>query len=217
MRGKLIRCGILAALFLGVTSVRGQDFEVGPMFGERIGGSFNLEQEAVPNFQANLADSFSWGLAGGVRFDDDGCIDCSNVQFRWLRQNTHLGLSQNLLMPSTTSSFRPNVTLDYFLGDLTHEFPLEESQAIRPLLTLTLGAMNMSAPASSATRFVFGIGTGVKVFPNPRWGFRLEVEYLAVVLQSPQRLVCGSSSCIVVLNGGITNQFQISIGPAFRF
>ena len=75
----------------------------------------------------------------------------------------------------------------------------------------------MSAPASSATRFAFGIGTGVKVFPAKHWGFRLSVEYLPIVMHAElQRLVC-IGGCVVVLNGGVMNQFVLSFGPGFRF
>jgi hypothetical protein len=77
--------------------------------------------------------------------------------------------------------------------------------------------VRMGAPASSATRFVFGLGAGIKVFPSPRWGFRIDVQYLPIVLHAElQTLVC-TTGCIVALNGGITNQFLVSIGPVFRF
>jgi hypothetical protein len=66
-------------------------------------------------------------------------------------------------------------------------------------------------------RFAFGIGTGVKIFPKPRWGIRIEVEYLPTVMHGElERLVC-TGGCVVVLNGGVMNQIQLSIGPAFRF
>jgi hypothetical protein len=75
----------------------------------------------------------------------------------------------------------------------------------------------MSTPAESSTRFEFGIGGGVKVFPRPRWGIRLQVEYLPIVMHAEvQRVVC-AGGCIVMLNGGVMNQFVANIGPIFRF
>jgi len=76
----------------------------------------------------------------------------------------------------------------------------------------------ISAPESSATRFVFGFATGLKVFPKPHWGFRLQIEYLPIVMEANlQRLVCINGGCIVALNGSVLNQLQLSAGPAFRF
>jgi hypothetical protein len=64
---------------------------------------------------------------------------------------------------------------------------------------------------------VFGVGTGVKIFPARTWKFRLGVEYMPIVMHTElQKLVC-ISGCIVVLNGGIMNQFQVTFGPSFRF
>jgi hypothetical protein len=75
----------------------------------------------------------------------------------------------------------------------------------------------MSTPASSATRFAFGLGTGFKVFPKPHWGFRFQVEYLPIVMHAEAQSVVCFSGCVVALSGGLMNQFQVSFGPAFRF
>jgi hypothetical protein len=110
------------------------------------------------------------------------------------------------------------VTLDHFLVDFTHEWEISEGGHIKPFLTATLGAARMGAPASSGLRFAFGFASGVKVFPKPHWGFRLQAEYLPMVMHAElQRFVCTSAGCSVALNGGIMNQFQISAGPIFRF
>jgi hypothetical protein len=136
-----------------------------------------------------------------------------------MRQNTHLTVNQDPLVatPYTSASFRPSITLDHFLGDFTREFDIRDAPGIQPYITGSLGAALISAPASSATRFVFGVGTGLKIFPTRTWGFRLGVEYLPIVMHTElQKLVC-VGGCIVVLNGGIMNQFQVTFGPAFRF
>jgi hypothetical protein len=45
----------------------------------------------------------------------------------------------------------------------------------------------------------------------------VEEEYLPIVMHTEvQTLVC-AGGCVVILNGGVMNQFQLSIGPAFRF
>src|SRR5258706_1542040 len=206
LRKQFGNCRMWVFLSVSVLAARGQNFEISPLVGGRFGGSFKLEQPGRPNFQANVADSVTYGISGVYRFASEDCDDCSVVAFRWMRQDTHLEIP----------GLRPSVTLNHFLGDFTHEWPLEEARAVRPFITGTLGAARMSAPAGSATRFVFGLGTGVKVFPRPRWGIQFHAEWLPIALHSEQTIVC-SGGCIVALNGGITNQFAISVGPVFRF
>ena len=214
-------CRVLVILLVSLATAQGQRYDITPLFGGMFGGTWDLEQQGVPNFDAHKADSFSFGVAGGFRFDDslDDCRACNLIEFRWLRQNTHLELKQNPLLPTpvTSAAFHPAMTLNYFLSDFTHEWAVEENKMIKPFLTASLGATIASTPASSATRFVFGIGTGVKIFPKRHWGIRLQVEYLPIVMHAElQRVVC-TAGCVVVLNGGVMNQFQFSAGPAFRF
>lgn len=217
---------LLLTLIVSVISAHGQRYEITPLIGGIYGGTVKLEEEGVsPNVEAHVQDSFSFGVAGGIRFDGDDfegdyCEGCNLIEFRWLRQDTNLGLKQNPLLfptPVTTSAFHPDVVLDRFLGDFTHEWTVPEAKVIHPFLSVSLGAVRMSTPEASATRFLFGIGTGLKVFPKRRWGIRFQVEYLPIVMHAElERVVC-SVGCIVMLNGGVMNQFDVSIGPAFRF
>jgi hypothetical protein len=213
-------CRIFVALLITVLSAHGQRFEITPLVGGMFGGTVKLEEEGVHNFEAHLQDRFSFGIAGGVHYNADDCDGCNLIEFRWMRQNTHLTLAQDPLVvtpAAAVSSFRPSVTLDHFLGDFTREWTLEDAAMLRPFLTITLGAARMATPAASATRFVFGIGTGLKVFLKRRWGIRFQVEYLPIVMHADlERVVC-AGGCIVALSGGVMNQFQVSVGPAFRF
>jgi hypothetical protein len=217
---KAVRRGYLfIPLFVSLASAYGQRYEITPLIGGAFGGTIKLEQALTPNVEAHVADSFSFGVAGGIRYEGDDGEGYNAIEFRWMRQDTHLFFKQDPLVPtpSVAASFRPGITLDHFLGDFTHEWNLQDAKMIHPFLTLSAGAARMSAPASSATRFAFGIGTGVKVLPARHWGFLLKVEYLPIVIQGElQRLVC-AGGCVVVLNGGIMNQFVLSFGPDFRF
>lgn len=212
------RSYLFTALFMSL-SAYGQKYEITPLIGGAFGGTMKLEQASTPNVEAHVADSFTFGVAGGIRYDGDENEGYNAIEFRWMRQATHLFFKQDPLVstPLNSPPFRPGITLDHFLGDFTHEWKLQDAKMIYPYLTLSAGAARMSAPASSATRFAFGIGTGVKVFPTKHWGFRLYVEYLPIVMHAElQRLVC-VGGCIVVLNGGVMNQFVFSLGPGFRF
>lgn len=212
-------CLPFAFLLVSLVPAQGQNYEVTPLVGATVGGTLHLEQTGTPNFYAHIADSFSFGVAGGYRLDaDDGGHDM--VEFRWYREDSHLFLKQNPLLvatPYTAPYFRPAVTVDRFLADFSHEFPVQEAPSIEPFVTGSVGAALMSVPASSATRFAFGVGAGVKIFPALHWGFRVEAEYQPIVMHAELQRVACTATCIVILNGGVMNQFQLSIGPAFRF
>jgi hypothetical protein len=213
------RSYLFIVLLASPVSAYGQKYEITPLIGGAFGGTMKLEQALTPNVEAHVADSFTFGVAGGIRYEDDEGEGYNAIEFRWMEQNTHLFFKQDPLVPTPSigASFRPGITLDHFLGDFTHEWNLQDAKMIHPYLTVSAGAARMSAPASSATRFAFGFGTGVNVFPSRHWGFRLNVEYLPIVMHAEiQRLVC-AGGCIVVLNGGVMNQFVFSLGPGFRF
>jgi len=211
---------LFAALLVTLASAYGQNYDITPLFGGMFGGTVKLEQQGAPNIHANLQDSFTFGVAGGIRIDAEDCEKCALIEFRWMRQDTHLGVAQDPLVVTpygAGATFRPSVTLDRYLGDFTYEFNQEDAPLIKPYIIASLGAVHISAPASGATRFVFGLGTGIKIFPKPHWGFRLQVEYLPIVMQgAAQRIVC-TTGCIVSLSGGLANQFEATFGPVFRF
>ncbi len=215
----------LAVVLAGVLPARGQSFDASAFIGGRFGGVFNIEETGVPNFRANLGDSLTFGAGGGFRFDQEDCVGCGLIEFRWMRQDTHLTVKQDPLAPpmvnplgATATAFRAPVTLDHFLGDFTREWPMEGAKSVRPFLTGTLGAVHISAPAAGATRFVFGLGGGFKVFPTHHWGLKFQAEYLPIVLHGAlEPIVCTAGTCAVALTGGIANQFTVSLGPVFRF
>jgi hypothetical protein len=210
--------GIALATYL--LPLQAQRFDITPLFGARGSGSIKLQQEGEPvRAVANLADSVTFGLAAGIRFDEDECDRCAVIEFRWMRQNTKLGFKETEPVPTPLAAAFPRtaVTLDHYLADFTHEWVLEEAPAFRPYIIGTLGAARLSSPIRSKTRFTFGLGAGLKVFPKPHWGFRFQVEYLPMVMHADiQRIAC-IAGCVVALSGGLMNQFEVNVGPVFRF
>jgi hypothetical protein len=213
--------GMLIAGLAFVAAAHGQHFDITPLVGLRTGGSMDVQQEGQsPQARARLSDSVTFGVAGGIRFySEDGCEDCSVVEFRWMRQNTNLGIKETTPVPTplTTAFGRTAVTLDHYLGDFTYEWNLEDTKVVRPFVLGSLGAARLSTPVSGSTRFAFGLSAGVKIFPQRHWGVRLQVEYLPMLMHSEvQRVVC-SASCVVALGGGLLNQFEFTLGPVFRY
>jgi hypothetical protein len=212
---------MLTVVLAYVVPARGQHFDITPLIGLRTGGSIDVQLEGQsPQARARLSDSAAFGVAGGIRFySEDGCEDCAVVEFRWMRQNTNLGFKETTPVPAPLAAAfgRTAVTLDHYLGDFTYEWNLDEAKPVRPFVMGSLGAARLSTPVTGSTRFSFGLGAGVKIFPQRHWGIRLQVEYLPMLMHSDvQRVVC-AGGCVVALGGGLMNQFEFNVGPVFRF
>jgi hypothetical protein len=169
------RASLLAILhsFLFGVLVCAQTFELTPMFGYHFGGSFQAQGEGqTGEMEASLGDAPSYGFAAGVRFDE-----LSLIEFRWTRARKELtveGLSDR------GDAILEKVTVQQFHGDFTREFVLEERHWLRPFLTGSVGAAYLAGRSKSFTRFSFGLGTGLKLFPHSRFGVRLQAQWLPV-------------------------------------
>lgn len=222
MNGLRMLCILFIGFVVSLTCLVAADephYEITPLVGTTFGGTMHLEQAGTENFYGHVADSVSFGVAGGYRFEGEEANDHDVIEFRWRRQDSHMYVNQDPLVvtPYSSGSFRPSISMDHFLGDFTHEFTIPEARSFQPFVSGSVGAALLSGPASSAVRLAFGIGTGVKIFPSAHYGFRIKVEYLPLVMHTElQKLVC-VGGCVVVLNGGVMNQFEVSLGPAFRF
>ncbi len=103
--------------------------DITPLIGLKTGGgSIDLEEQGQPGrATARLSDGLTFGVAAGYRFfDEEGCDDCSVVEFRWMRQNTNLAFKDTAGLPTplAVTFGRTAVTLDHYLFDLTHEWNL---------------------------------------------------------------------------------------------
>jgi hypothetical protein len=186
-------------------------FDLTPLLGYRSNISFSAQPgiEGVAP-QVVLETSPSYGFAFGVRLDEEDV-----VEFRWARQDSHVHVEGAAVVPATQ-----HATLNQFHGDFTHEYILEEwHQRIRAFVMASVGGTHISGNAltSSFTRFSFGIGAGVKIFPSRHVGFRLQGEWLPVwVAPQVNAFICGAG-CVVHLGGTISSQGEVSVGPVFRF
>jgi len=198
-----------------------QSFEVTPFIGLRFGGTFDIQtepsvnplSEPVPQTQAVLKDASSYGVSAGVRFDD-----FSLVEFRWTRSVSELrfGAPFQPLGPSLG-----DVTLNQFHADFTREWPIPEVKGLRSFLTGSLGVTHLGAADDGFTRFSFGLGAGLKQFLGPRLAIRAEAHWLPILVEPEVgAFACGTvgaGGCFVVLNGRLTQQFELSVGPVVRF
>lgn len=203
---------LLAAVPACAENLEIQGLEVTPFIGGRFGGTFDVRPESGTETRASLDDSVSFGVSGGVRFDD-----YSLIEFRWTRAQSPLQLSSGAVVNPLATTL-PDVTLDQFHGDFTREFPLDEVNALRPFVMASVGATHLGAEGSGFTRFSFGLGTGLKVSVNSKLGIRVEARWLPIWVQPEvSGFACGFGGCIAVLSGRLTQQFEVTAGPVFRF
>jgi hypothetical protein len=219
------RCGIwlrahtmVLSLILGSSSLWSQQqtqpkllrFDLTPIVGYRTSTSFTTKPgiEGV-SARVVLDASPSYGAAFGVRLDEDNLIE-----FRWARENTHSHVEGAVVVPSNG-----HVKLDQFHGDFTHEYTLEEwCPWIRPFVMASVGATHFSDAASNSfTRFSFGIGGGVKFFPTRHLGFKLQAQWLPILVEPEVvSFVCGTGCAFRLQSQGIS-QGEFAMGPVFRF
>jgi hypothetical protein len=199
---------ILHSFLFGVP-LCAQTFELSPVVGYHFGGSFQAQGEGqTEEIEATLGDAPSYGFAAGIRFEE-----LSLIEFRWTRARKQLTIEE---LPGTALE---KVTVNQFHGDFTREFILEERQWLRAFLTGTVGATHLAGRNRSFTRFAFGLGTGLKLFANSRFGVRLQAQWLPVwVTPEVKGFACSlPGSCLVILSGQLSHQCEISVAPIFRF
>ena len=211
----------LSALALGILfttapavaqSLELQGLEVTPFIGGRFGGTFDVQPAGFAETRASLKDSVSYGVGAGVRFDD-----FSLIEFRWTRASSALRLDTGVAI-NPLAAPTVDVTLNQFHGDFTREFPLDEVHALRPFLMASVGATHLGSASNGFTRFSFGIGTGLKVSVTPKLGIRVEARWLPIWVQPEvSTFACGFGGCVAVLSGRLTQQFEVTAGPVFRF
>jgi hypothetical protein len=184
-------------------------FDVSPIVGYRTILSFPTgvhAQEPSPHLVLDARPSY--GMAVGVRLNEEDLIE-----FRWARQNTRVRLEDG--SPSSSNK----VVLDQFHGDFTHEYILDEwPHWVRPFVMGSIGATRIADTTNVGfTRFSFGLGTGVKVFPTRHLGFRVQGQWLPIVVNPEVRsFICGGG-CLVHLSGTLVSQGEVAVGPVFRF
>ena len=189
-----------------------QSFEVTPFVGLRFGGTFEIQTQQPSQTQATLKDASSYGVSAGVRFDD-----FSLVEFRWTRSVSGLRFDPPFQLVGESLG---DVTLNQFHADFTREFVIPEVKGLRSFVMGSVGATHIAAANDGFTRFSFGFGAGLKQFLGSRFAIRGEVSWLPIwVDPEVGAWACGTAAggCIVVLNGRLTQQFELSVGPVVRF
>jgi hypothetical protein len=81
----------------------------------------------------------------------------------------------------------------------------------------SVGASHVSGNTNlSFTRFSFGLGGGIRFYPSRHLGFKIQAEWLSVLLDPNVAFICGGG-CIVHVGGTLSPQGEFFVGPILRF
>jgi len=155
-----------------------------------------------------LDPSPSYGVSFGARINE---LDL--IEMRWTRMNTTMRLERNF-----QTAFQQNVIVDQYHGDFTHEYIVENwPLQVRPYIMASIGATHVSGSVTrNFTRFSFGIGGGFKVMVNRNVGFRIQGEWLPIVIDPEVAVACGAG-CVLRIRTQAASQGEFAVGPLFRF
>jgi hypothetical protein len=184
-------------------------FDFTPFIGYRTSVSFPVEPHVSGTNPRVVVDaSPSYGASFGVRLQEDGL-----VEIRWARQDSYVHSQDVGLTPP-----RRRVILDQFHGDFSREYIVDEWRRwARPFVLLSVGATHISGSTeSNFTRFSFGIGGGVRFYPSRHVGFKIQAEWLPVLVDPQVAFICGAG-CIVHAGGSLSSQGEVFVGPILRF
>jgi len=184
-------------------------FDFTPFVGYRSSVTFPIEPHVQGTNPGVAVDaSASYGAALGWRIHEDDV-----VEVRWARQDSHAHSNDpNVTLP------RQHVTLDQFHGDFSHEYTIEDWRPwAKPFVMLSVGATHVASSTDiNFTRFSFGIGGGMRFYASRHLGFKVQAEWLPILVDPQVAFVCGAG-CIVHVGGTLSSQGEIFVGPMVRF
>lgn len=198
---------IAVLLVLGAAPVvHAQKVEITPQFGYRFGGSMN---DYYTGQTYDFKDSESYGLTFNYTL---GLMGDTQFEFAWSRQDT----SMDVFNLGDYDEF--DLTIDQWqVGGLKQ---WHEDETIRPFVIGSLGATYFSPEASelsSATRFAFALGGGVKMLPGNHFGVRLQGKFYGTYASGGGGAICGSFGCTFGFSGNFMWQAEFSVGLILGF
>jgi hypothetical protein len=205
---KLRTTALLAVLLLIASlagaQVRNGTWEISPFFGYMWGDDFPAGSNALFANKVDVANHDVFGVSVGYNFNS-----VFELETRWARSMTHFETPNNSQVFGTNPVNLGDLTIDYIMGYSTFNFG--RSHRVVPFVTVGLGAAilnpgarlditdfpcpgtNCTNPATS-TRFTGSLGTGVKIFVDRHFGFKVDGRFYDTYLSS-------GSSCSTFGNG----------------
>ena len=197
-------CTMIAVFLARVPPLCAQGIEVAPFGGYRFGGDFF---EII----AGRAVDVDGAPALGVAFD----VPLSNgyqIEGLFTHQQADVSIVQPLGPP-----IGRHMSVDHWQGGGLQEFDVGRHE-VRPFLTGSVGLTRFAAEGDSEVRFSLAAGGGVKLFPSPHLGVRLDGRVFATFVDADTRAVaCAGGTCFLGLNLNVVWQAEFTTGIVIKF
>jgi hypothetical protein len=184
-------------------------FDFTPFVGYRTSMTFPIEPHVSGTYPRLVLDANpSYGVSFGVRLQEDGL-----VEVRWARQDSFIHSEE-----ITPQVARQRVILDQFHGDFSREYLIEDwGPWAKPFVMLSVGGTHVSSTVNSSfTRFSFGIGGGLRFYASRHLGFKIQAEWVPLLVDPQVAFVCGGG-CVVHVGSTLASQGEVLVGPLIRF
>ena len=212
----MIRQTIFAAMLvaLGAATARAQDsrVELSATAGWTFSDGVNVGTIDESPIQVGPKDAFSWGARLGFNVTPN-----AEIGFLFASQSTDLEATGilNRTIPQTVYSYH---------GYFAYNFGDSDAK-VRPYVLGGLGATqygSLDTPAGTIggeTQFSSTWAVGLKMFPSPKLGLRLETRWTPTYIKTdPAGYWCDPYwGCYTVGEAEFSNQFEFSGGIIIRF
>lgn len=184
-------------------------FDFTAFIGYRTSMSFPVEPHVAGTNPRVVVDaSPSYGVSFGIRSQEEDLIEV-----RWARQDSFFHAEEITPQPP-----RQHMLMDQFHGDFSHQPFIEDWPSwAKPFVLASVGATHLSGGGTlSFTRFSFGIGGGIRLYMSRHFGWKIQAEWLPVVVDPNVAVACGGG-CIIHLSATAASQGEVFAGPLLRF
>ena len=195
---------VVTACVIGRASTAyAQGIEVTPFGGYRFGGDFF---ELLTRQPIDVDGAPAVGLVVDVPLWNG-----LQVEGLFSHENAHISVLTTPFDPPT----RWQISVDHWQAGGLQEF---DNGRIRPFLTGALGLTRYAAEGDGEIRFTVAAGGGVKLFPSPHVGVRLNgLVFTTFVDADVGVLACSQGLCFVGFHTDVVWQLEFTAGLVVRF
>jgi hypothetical protein len=205
-RSRLARAVVFAVCLIGHagTVCAQEGVEIMPFGGYRFGGDFF---EIVTEQPLDLDGAPALGFVVNVPLWTG-----LQVEAMFTRERAEVTTLSGPLGAAT----RWDITVDHYQGGALQEL---DGGRVRPFLTGLMGLTRYAAAGDNEIRFTLGGGGGIKLFPLPHLGVRLDGKAFATFAYvDAQFTACSSGAgCFVAIRTDVVWQAEFSVGLIVRF
>ncbi len=192
--------------FLPTTSFAG-NFEVTPLLGYTLGGSFDNSENGD---SIDVDESANYGLILSFK-DPSKPGHQAFYEILYSRQSSYLKIKESPF--SSDPQFDLDINYLHFGGRYG-----TAGGKFNPYVAAGIGVAHFSPEeGDSETKFSFSLGVGATVPITDNLGLRMEGRGFGTLFNSDSSLFCTNNRCLVTIDGSVFWQFSGFAGVVFSF